>query len=255
MIQREYIRQGALVLGGICVGAGTTYLLVEKRIRKEYRELAEEEIESVKQAYKMLYKQGEFSTPESAAKALASTSKDEEKTPEQIGMEAVRKLIKTQGYSPEEEALNELRVVDEPVQPSKSDLTQVVRNVFTDASVIEPSATEPYIISIEEYAEEFRNHEKVTVTYYEGDETLADENDEMIHDIESNVGLDNVTRFGQGGSQDENVVYVRNQRTGIDFEICRMTVGYSEHVLGLPPEDNQGAGFVKNRPREIRDDD
>ena len=248
MIQREYIRQGALVLGGICVGAGTTYLLVEKRIRKEYRELAEEEIESVKQAYKMLYKQGEFSTPESAAKAMASTSKDEEKTPEQIGMEAVRKLIKTQGYEPESGTLDELRVVDPDLKP-------VAHNVFTDSSVIKPSATEPYLISIEEYAEEFRNHEKVTVTYYEADETLADENDEIIHDIESNVGLDNVVRFGQGGSQDENIVYVRNQKTGIDFEICRMTVGYAEHVLGLPPEDDQGADFIKNRPREIRDDD
>ena len=252
MIQREYIRQGALVLGGICVGAGTTYLLVEKRIRKQYRELAEKEIESVKQTYKMLYKQGEFSTPESAAKALASTSKDEEKTPEQIGMEKVQKLLKSQGYSPENGSLDELRVVD---KPAESDLTPVVRNVFTDSSVIEPSATDPYIISIEEYAEEFRNHEKVTVTYYEADETLADENDEMIHDIESNVGLDNVVRFGQGGSKDENVVYVRNQRSGIDFEICRMTVGYAEHVLGLPPEDNQGVGFVKNPPRQIRDDD
>ena len=252
MIQREYIRQGALVLGGICVGAGTTYLLVEKRIRKQYRELSEREIESVKQTYKMLYKQGEFSTPESAAKALALTAKDEEKTPEQIGMEAVQKLIKTQGYTPESGELNELRVVNEPVE---SNLKPVVHNVFTNSSVIEPSATEPYLISIEEYAEEFRNHEKVTVTYYEADETLADENDEMIHDIESNVGLDNVVRFGQGGSQDENVVYVRNQRSGIDFEICRMTVGYSEHVLGLPPEDNHGVGFVKNPPRQIRDDD
>lgn len=94
----------------------------------------------------------------------------------------------------------------------------------------------PYVISIDEYHEdEDEGQEKITITYYVGGETpiLATEDGRVIDDIEYAVGENNLQRFGEG-SQDPNIVYIRNHQNGLDYEVVRSQRSYSEAVLGAP---------------------
>ena len=94
------------------------------------------------------------------------------------------------------------------------------------------SNKEPYVISIEEFSEERENFDKVTVYYYQEDDTLCDDNEEVITDVLRFIGSDALTCFGDE-SDDENVVYIRNEPMEIDYEVIRLTKSYSETVLGF----------------------
>lgn len=76
------------------------------------------------------------------------------------------------------------------------------------------------------------DHDKITITYYEGDDTLADEREEIIPDINYTVGEDTLSKFGYL-EHDPDVIYVRNNRISVDFEIIRDYGSYEETVMGV----------------------
>lgn len=98
---------------------------------------------------------------------------------------------------------------------------------------------EPHVITIEQFSEECDQYDKSTIYYYEDDDVLADENEEVIIDVDSIVGGEALTSFGEG-SEDSEVVYVRNDRLQIDYEIIRLSKSYKETVLGFTDEERGG---------------
>lgn len=89
----------------------------------------------------------------------------------------------------------------------------------------------PYPISYEEFTEEEQGYDKDTITYYYGDDTLADTRDEMVDDVDRLVGADFKDYFGWR-SYDDDVVYIRNKRLSLDFEVLYDPGTYQEEVLG-----------------------
>lgn len=99
------------------------------------------------------------------------------------------------------------------------------------------SANSPYVIHQDEFVEGERGYTKVTYTYYAPDDVLVDEADE--HPVPHGdlvVGQDNL-KFGHG-TDDVDVVFVRNDRLEIDIEICRTHKSYEEEALGMSPDDD-----------------
>lgn len=92
---------------------------------------------------------------------------------------------------------------------------------------------DPFIITRTEYYADYDDenpgNQKVGITYYEGDGILADDKDVPIRDSAAVVGTDYVAGFGS--ADDPDIVYVRNNRLRIDFEIVRSLEGYAQHVL------------------------
>mgnify|MGYP003589300780 FL=1 len=89
----------------------------------------------------------------------------------------------------------------------------------------------PYPISYEEFTEEEQGYDKDTITYYAGDDTLADTRDEIVDNVDRLVGADFKDYFGWR-SYDDDVVYIRNKRLSLDFEILYDPGTYQEEVLG-----------------------
>ena len=90
-------------------------------------------------------------------------------------------------------------------------------------------------------------YEKVTLQYYARDDTLADE-DGTIDNVEFVVGSHSLTRFG-GISGDPNIVYVRNYRMEVDYEVVRDKRSYIEAVIGFEDRND------KPRLRKMRNGD
>lgn len=91
---------------------------------------------------------------------------------------------------------------------------------------------EPYLITVEEYSEENDHFEKITIYYYDGDDTLADEQEEIISNATELIGEEALLSFGEGTNAPDTVL-VRNERLGIDYEVLRLRKNYKETVLGF----------------------
>lgn len=97
-----------------------------------------------------------------------------------------------------------------------------------------PDEIGPYVINVDEFLTGEKDYEQVPYTYYEGDKVLVDSQDKAITAVEvsATVGHENLQRFGEQ-SEDEDSVYVRNDKLCLDFEIVRSHGKYSVEVLGL----------------------
>ncbi len=232
-MEKQTIKLVTLIGGAWAVGGVTGYIVAVKRLEKRYFNLAEAEIESVKYNYKLLRKEGEFETPETSLVAYGHSLDD-------------------LGYSGDEDEEPEEA---EEVEDEDSPPVAVTRNVFSDAEKVEENELRdplfPYVISADEFLDDRTDFDKVSVAYFTHDKTLCGEDDQSIDDIEGNIGVHNLERFGEGGSLDESLVYVRNEQRGVDFEVSREESSYSSMILGLD-EDVSGK---KERPRKSRADD
>jgi hypothetical protein len=90
----------------------------------------------------------------------------------------------------------------------------------------------PYVITPEAFMEH-EDYDHVTLTYY-ADGVLADENDEIIDNVDDVVGLESLKHFGE---YEDDSVYVRNDGRKIDYEILLDNREYSEINLPSSTED------------------
>ena len=92
-------------------------------------------------------------------------------------------------------------------------------------------STPPFVISDTEMYDMRQEYDKVTLVYYAGDNTLADEDDFIIDDVEAIIGEDNLDSFGTE-CEDPDMVHIRNERLGSDYEVIRANSRYMDVVLG-----------------------
>lgn len=96
-----------------------------------------------------------------------------------------------------------------------------------DAEKEVKTVMKPYVIPPKKFGD--CDYETITLTYYQGDDVLADDADEPILDVEDVVGIDSFDHFGEN-EDDPDVVYVRNDAMKVDYEICRNADSYAEVV-------------------------
>lgn len=267
-MDENMIKAVALAGGGVVIGGVGGYFFAKARLRAKYEAQLENDIKSVKDAYRLLRKEGEYQTPEAAAAAagieVVETTETVEKTeyretletleynpPEETEPSPFVDMSKENPWEPDEAVMARLK---EHVE-SHGGLEPLPNNVFLAselAPVDTPDPDHPYVITIDEFMED-NGYSKNTVTYYEVDDVLVDEREMPIDDIENTVGTRNLDRFGQPGgpSKDANMVHVRNERIDVDFEVLRAKGSYAEMVLGIELE---GAASDKS-PRKFREDE
>ena len=79
----------------------------------------------------------------------------------------------------------------------------------------------PYPITEEQYEETRLDLDKLTLTYFEGCGTLADD-DIVFKDADYCIGRENLSLFDES-----DVIYIRNEKAGCDYEV-RMEQGTYE---------------------------
>lgn len=107
-----------------------------------------------------------------------------------------------------------------------------------DEVVEEKIAQHPYLIDVNDF-NSLRSdiiNDKVSLTYYQDDDVLIDEDEEIITNVYDIIGNEALTSFGKY-SADPDIVYVRNDRLGIDYEIVRLYKSYQVTVLGMKEEE------------------
>lgn len=153
-----------------------------------------------------------------------------------------RKLEVTDNREPCDENLDEEDETEEEDEDDSEDIRKM-EDLLTSSNYIDYSSVvikedkkeevasvrKPYVISPEDFGEE-DDYEIKTLIYYD-DGILADEQNNVIKDVDSVVGRKSLNHFGE--YQDDSV-FVRNENRRIDYEILLDLRKYSDVVKSKP---------------------
>lgn len=210
----------AAALAGAAVGAVSTYFLTRKSIEKKYADSFDAEVEKARTYYKKLYKQDEFATPEKAAENLHTSAKAVDMA---LPADTLQEIVSKLEYG--SAAVTTVR------KPTKSEATRRGSKVTNTYEAEYVPRENPYIVTDEEFMNDDTTRAKISLEYFAVDDVLLDEDEQIIDNVEELVGADNLGRFGFR-SNDVNVVYIRNDRLEMDFEVTRREGSYKEMMEG-----------------------
>ena len=115
-----------------------------------------------------------------------------------------------------------------------------------DIEVARQANSGPYLISFEEFMQAEPGYQQPNATYFEADDLLLDDREQVIEDVDGTVGNESLQRFGWK-SKNKDIVYVRNPRLELDFEITRSHGSYAQEVAGFIKHSGDRHGLRKFR--------
>ena len=265
-LQKVKVQYG---LVGYAIGAATGALIAWKlayrKAERRYAEIADAEVAEMSEHYhakvRSLEANREKGDLEDLVQERGYFTEDDERPPMAVTPPDAVVEAASEGLS------EETTRVPPPV-PVAPAVTR--RNLFRDA---EPTAAvmdswdyesekrrrspdTPYIIHYDE-RNEFEEYGEETLNYYERDDVLCNERDEVIGEGQERdelIGEGNLDRFGHG-SNDPSIVYVRNDRVEMVYEIVRTPNSFAEEVHGFTHDSYSNLEKMRNRERETLDDD
>ena len=184
---------------GFIIGAASGATVAWYLLKDKYETLAQEEIDSVKEVFA---RPEQEMKDETVKRNVAEGIKDSDRT--KPDLKEYAEQLKKNGYT------------------RYSDLS-------ADDGGVSDKQTKPYVIPPEQFGDN-EEHEQISLTYY-ADGVLADENDEVIEDVEDAVGIDSLNHFGE---YEDDSVFVRNDARKCDYEILLDQRTYSEVVEDMP---------------------
>lgn len=220
-IKRPAVSKIGFVVVGFGLGFGSGALLTRHILKTRYDQILEEEIEATKLHYKVLYKREGFFLPKVDV---------EIKNPE---VEEVEKIIEEEGYFPPDDGFVSSGKPD-PIPVEKLRETSWV----FDESNVGPDVLEqkmPYLISETDFRENPLNHRQAEWVYYEEDQTLVDETDTIVRNLEDAIGDVDLEQFDQI-AENGVLLYVRNERLDLDIVISIDYTAWSKAQLGFEEE-------------------
>lgn len=194
----NYIK-GTLVFSiGAAIGSAITYKVVERK----FKDISDSEIESVKMSYK---------------------KKEETLKPKPIKESYSEEENKKYGSLSGVYASNNKNDKIDYASRSKIDEELVYTEKIKEHTHEEYKRRLPIVIGIDDFDDDEHNYyEKITFTYW-SDNTLTDENDQVVN-LQETVG----EGFADGFEADEDSLYLRDDERHIDYEIVRDKRAYAD---------------------------
>jgi len=168
---------------GAFLGAGVTYLYV----REKYRKIAQDEIDEYK-------------------KSKEETAEDE-------------KEVEHSGRYP-------WGVEEEEEEDNSAEEYEYYKDLVEDKYVKDDpkDLKDPYPITEEVFDETLVGyHDKIYLTYFEGDGTLAEGEDIIYEDLDYRIGRKNLELFDHA-----DTIYIRNEKHGADYQIDIKRCSYND---------------------------
>lgn len=180
------------------VGAAVGSFVTWKFVKTKYKQIADEEIESVKETYRQDIRDMKASLEKLRDDADKMTPVEERPNPR-----------------------TEKPVVTEYVKKYRD----IVANNYTEEVDETNIHDRPYVIPPEEFGMA-DGYDIVSLNYY-ADGVLADDFDEVIEDVDAVVGEESLTHFGDF---EDDSVHVRNDALKTEYEILLVLRNFSDVV-------------------------
>ncbi|WNN94564.1 hypothetical protein SEA_LEWANDO_61 [Arthrobacter phage Lewando] len=229
------IRFATFFVAGLAIGSGATYFITKSKLEKKYLAKADEEVASVKAMYERRAEESEA--------FVSEVSDTDIFDPAQV--DDSQELFDKPEILTEKEAVQYNNIVHNYVPKESVLLTRRSRET-------------PYLITAEEFMDDgIHDDEKVVLTFYGECETIADDDDEIMEpgNVAELLGNENLKHFGEN-PDDPDVIHIRNEAKGVDYELIRNPLSYAEVVLGVQDADwDTEERPNRKRPRKMRDDE
>jgi hypothetical protein len=227
---------------GLAVGSGIGYLIARKQLDAKYAQIAQEEIDSVREYYRRML-------DGSSCDELEDDDQDNDDTVDAVIAE--ESYDKTQNFRHSPSPLVRSSLDENKSEKAKRDYQihkpqpEVVRaRVDPPEPPVEPGpGPSIYEISDEDYSETHNEYDKISLYYHRFDGILCDEQEELVDDIGRTISVE----IEEGLFNRNGAVYVRNDNIAADYEIVIMNSSYSEHHTDTPP--------MSSRRRRSRDEE
>lgn len=240
-MNKDAITKAVYFTAGLFIGGGVTYLVIKDR----YKRLTEEEVASVRDSFEKIY--------ERKARQLAddwNSQPDPEESAK--AKEEYRTIVANSEYETvsdhvPEEAVAYIHTKDADVEVHSEDENFEV----TVATESDPNPNKPYVIDVVDFMNN-GDYDNITMTYWTQEDILVDEREEIIHEVDSLIGRNNLNFFDEHPNED--TVYIRNNKEEVDFEIIKDTRSYAQVVLGLKDGDSETFEKIRKTKR-LRSDE
>lgn len=233
------MRQIAYLVSVGILGIGIGVYASAKHFEAKYKQIADEEIASVKDFYSKSSTRNPDEFVEEARAAQDTPVPTVAHFPLPSSQKALEELRqKLSGVTPYGKLAKDYGSYSIPSGIPDSETAEIVQDaVFAPGDAI-------YVISEDQFLNERDEFDKVSVTYFVEDDVLINENENVMPNPEASIG-DGLDYFGyESGNPD--IVYVRNERISIDFEVVRDLRSYALVVGGFRLNEKPGLGRFRN---------
>lgn len=223
-------------------GAVGGYFFAKKRLEKKYADISEQEIREAKTFYTKLYKVGDENDLSTIAAKYEDPDEPAEAVVSEDDIRQAAEILDNERYSTHVsyDKVGKTEVTEEQIEVKAS----IKKNIFDSQTegngefdqaeeFAKRERGEPYIITKDEFFENETEFSQVSFEYFEDDDVLCDEQNRALTSAEENeaVGSGNLL-FGRG-SGDNNVVYIRNEKLEVEYEVRLCKGSFKEEVLGF----------------------
>lgn len=140
-------------------------------------------------------------------------------------VQEIRDYYKESHKSENESEMRDEDIIKEEVE----DYKEAVRD-YTSYTISRPVKKKeekellPYIIEPDSFGEE-EDYEQIYLTWYAGDNHLADDMDELIDDVDGTVGINNIKEIGK---YEDDILHIKNDKLKCYYEICKSLDSYHD---------------------------
>ena len=194
-MNRSTLTSFFMFAAGAVIGSFVTWKMMDQK----YRQMADEEIESMREYFSNKSKKIEH--------------------------------VELEDRDDEEDEPEKYEVTEKDIRDYEGVLEKVNYSGYTTVSTkeVEKDMTGPYVITPEEFGE-LKEYETIELTYY-ADFVLADSRNNPIEDVDDVIGLDSLDHFGE---YEDDSVFVRDDERKIDYQILLDPRKYSDVVNKKP---------------------
>lgn len=198
-------REPIIFAGGLFIGGFGSWIIA----RNHFDKIAKKEIEEAKAFYSQVVVSGYISTPDELRENSSEESGEDRKDENKVRIE------KHPGHHQREE-----RYIDYGAFYPKKE-KKVVVDPAEKESPKEDTRAGIEFISPESFTREYPEYSKNTLYYYAIDETLVDDQEEIIDNVEQVVG-DAIEVYGMNYGDSETTIWIRNHNLGADYELTKI---------------------------------
>lgn len=233
------------------LGLGAGYFLSTKLLEKKYADIAQEEIDAMKD----YYKDKKIESSVEVKEEVTIVAVPGVPVPSYKSQPSSLERTKTSDYNKIKQKYSLVRprmsvqTEDKEAFSFKEEIPEVTE--YEEPEDLTDSTDLPYIIDDERFYNEFDHHDKITLIYYRVDDVLCDENEEIIDDIERTVGYDVLNLLDT-----QTNAWIRNEKINTDYEIVAVNRSYTQEVYGIIKQESPRETYLKNlKKKEMNEDD
>lgn len=199
-------------------GAALGSVVSWNMLKTKYKQIADEEIESVKEVFNERTK--EFESYNNKVKETLENLGSEPEPKEEVKIAKIRPYV---SYAESfKQGLNQ--GIEAGSKDINKEISEKARDIVNDCNSIVQGGNDtvmpitPYVIRPDEF--DVGDYEVITLRCYDDDVVTVDNTGRILteDEIEECVGLDSLTHFGE---YEDDSVFVRNDTLRIDYEILR----------------------------------